>query len=175
MKIKYLLCLLILIPAPRVEAQQECNSNRTQTTPSNDFVDHGDGTVTHKSTGLMWKKCSEGLTGMNCDGGAIKTFTWKYALELADGQIFAGYHDWHIPNIKELASIVELACYFPAINLDVFPNVNLNIYPNDPGPTFWSNSPAAYGEAWMVDFRGGVESSPVEGDGLRVRLVRDAN
>ncbi len=31
------------------------------------FIDHGNGTITDTKSNLMWKKCSEGAVGKNCD------------------------------------------------------------------------------------------------------------
>ena len=65
---------------------------------ANDFVDNGDGTVTDRRTGLMWQK-----------NGTSRNTTWKrartYVKRLNKG--FAGYSDWRLPTIDELASLVE--------------------------------------------------------------------
>jgi hypothetical protein len=136
-------------------------------TPTADFVDHGDGTVTHKKTGLMWMKCPLGQSGPDCATGSADTYTWEQALETADGHSFAGYSDWRLPNVKELRSIVEQRCYGPAINLSVFPAT--------PGSYFWSSSPNASnsGYAWHVYFDYGYDDySYSRGHALLVRLVR---
>ncbi|MBW2412426.1 MAG: DUF1566 domain-containing protein [Deltaproteobacteria bacterium] len=62
----------------------------------NDFVDHGDGTATDRSTGLMW---------MQEDSG--KGMQWADALEYAEELVYAGYDDWRLPNAKELQYIVD--------------------------------------------------------------------
>jgi hypothetical protein len=62
----------------------------------NDFVDHGDGTVTDRATGLMW---------MQKDSG--KAMNWEEALEFAENLVYAGYDDWRLPNAKELQYIVD--------------------------------------------------------------------
>jgi len=65
----------------------------------NDFVDNGDGTVTDRATGLMWQK-----------SGSTRAKSWKkaklYVVELNRHQ-FAGYLDWRLPTIDELASLLE--------------------------------------------------------------------
>lgn len=63
---------------------------------SNDFVDNGDGTVTDRSSGLMWMQSDSGK-GMN----------WQDALAYAEKLDYAGYDDWRLPNAKELQYIVD--------------------------------------------------------------------
>ncbi len=151
-------------------AVQTCKTSIIASTPDSDFIDNQDGTVTHKTTGLMWKKCSEGfeLSGTNClpvTGAAAKK-NWKQALEAANSATFAGHSDWRLPNIIELGSIVEVACHSPAINLAIFPNTISDFY--------WSSSPNAdnYNDAWGVYFsNGGYDFIGKDGK-RRVRLVR---
>lgn len=62
----------------------------------NKYIDNGDGTITDEATGLMWQKADS------------KTpFDWKSALEYASNLNLADHHDWRLPNVKELQSIVE--------------------------------------------------------------------
>ena len=146
---------------------QTCNPNIPLATPDSDFVDHGDGTVTHKKTGLMWSKCLLGQSGSDCSSGSAGSYTWEDALNEADTAAVAGYDDWRLPNYKELASIVEEACYDPAINLTFFPH--------DQGSLVWSASPVAdYSEgAWILHFNAGDDGWGYRGSSnVRVRLVR---
>ncbi|MBN2806426.1 MAG: DUF1566 domain-containing protein [Prolixibacteraceae bacterium] len=62
----------------------------------NNFVDHGDGTISDLATGLMWMKADNG-----------KGVNWEDALDYAENLDFAGYSDWRLPNVKELQSIVD--------------------------------------------------------------------
>ncbi|MBT4549899.1 MAG: DUF1566 domain-containing protein, partial [Gammaproteobacteria bacterium] len=118
-------------------AAQSCNSAIPRSAPDSRYIDHGDRTVTDSETGLMWKQCSEGLSDSGCVSGAIETFNWQEAMARAEsinsGAGFAGYTDWRVPDIKELASLVEIACYSPAINETLFPAT--------PASGFWSASP----------------------------------
>jgi len=101
------------------------------------YINHGDGTVTDKKTTLMWKHCPEGLSGSNCSiEDTANKYTWKEAIEQAEGSAFAGYSDWRLPNIKELRSLAARDRYDPAINSTLFPNT--------PSSGFWSSSPFAY-------------------------------
>ena len=76
------------------------------TTPTRDFVDNGDGTVTHQTTGLKWMRCAIGQTwtGSRCLG-VPTTYTYGAAATLT--YTFAGQSDWRLPYIEELHTIVE--------------------------------------------------------------------
>lgn len=166
-----LLALLVslLIAAPTL-AQPSCPSSISSTTPDSRYQDHGDDTVTDLQTGLMWQKCSLGKNGPKCETGSLTAFTWNQALQQGEDQNssggFAGYSDWRLPNVNELESLVEEACYNPAINVALFPST--------PGLTYWSSSPYANGlsSAWGVDFDGGYSYNDNRGYVRYVRLVR---
>ncbi len=138
----------------------------TPTTPTTDFIDNHDGTVTHKTTGLVWMRCSMGQTwdGTTCTGTA-KTYTYADAVALTT--TFAGNSDWRLPNIAELHTIVEWETYNPAINTALFPNTPTNNY-------YWSSSPVAYGSnvAWDIDFSSGYDVWNFKYSNYYVRLVR---
>jgi len=120
----------------------------TASTPTADFVDNGDGTVTHSKTGLMWKRCSEGQVwnGTACAGAAAR-YSWQGGLQQAEVLNntggFATFTNWRLPNIKELNSIVEVQCTYPAINMTIFPSA---------GGLYWSASPysADATKAWFI-------------------------
>jgi len=66
---------------------------------NNDFVDNGDGTVTDRATGLLWQK-----------SGSSRSVTWRRAelyIDKLNRNQFAGYSDWRLPTIDELASLLE--------------------------------------------------------------------
>lgn len=65
----------------------------------NDFHDNGDGTISDRATGLQWSKTDSGR-GMN----------WAAALawvQARNAEHYLGFHDWRLPNAKELQSIVD--------------------------------------------------------------------
>ena len=163
---KTVVVLLLGLFAVPTSFGQTCNPNIPLKTPSSNFTDHGDGTVTHKTTRLMWKKCVEGLSGLNCDIGSPVTRPWAEALGFSE-ITFAGYSNWRLPNIKELASILEDACYSPMINLSIFPN--------DPGWLVWSSSTYAKNPdyAWRLPFSAGIDSSYSKNSRNYIRLVRN--
>ncbi|MDP3694499.1 MAG: DUF1566 domain-containing protein, partial [Desulfocapsaceae bacterium] len=162
-------CLCFL--APITAQAQICNDNMVASTPDSQLADNGNGTVTDRKTGLIWKKCMEGLTGSNCESGNPATFTWQAALHqprrINSGPGFAGYHDWRLPNVKELRSIVEEKCTAPAINLVRFPNT-----PNGWYIMYWSSSPSTDSSAWLVHFNNGYSDYLDRSSEHQVRLVR---
>lgn len=148
-------------------AAQTCHSYWPKpSTPINRFINNEDGTVTDKATGLIWKQCSEGLSGSACEIGTPLTFTWQEALNAAANSRFAGRNDWRLPTIKELSSIIERQCTMPAINEIVFPAT--------PTMSFWSSTPHAEnpGYAWNVYFPYGISDGNNKGYRFFVRLVR---
>lgn len=169
-----LLSMVLLAPTlllPVNSSAQSCHTDSMpETTPTTQFVIHGDGTVTDTTTALMWKQCPQGLSDIDCSNGNAELTTWDLALQSANNLNnsggFAGYADWRLPNISELSSLAEEQCAEPAINLTVFPNTSSQF--------FWSASPDANNDSatWFVDFNIGGTGS-VARDGLYpVRLVR---
>ena len=71
----------------------------TPTYSMNLFVRHGDGTITDQATGLMWCEADSGF-GMNWSNA----LAWVQARNAAQ---HLGYHDWRLPNVKELQSLVD--------------------------------------------------------------------
>ena len=156
---------------PILAGAQTCQTNRIlATTPTNRFTINNDGTVSDTKTGLTWKKCSEGQSGVDCRTGTATTYTWQGALQQAQSVNnnggFAGYKNWRLPSIKELNSIVEEQCSEPSINLAVFPE--------SPSDWYWSSSPYANDSslAWGVFFSFGGSNYYVKGYSNFVRLVR---
>lgn len=152
-----------------VHALQICNSNIPASTAN--LIDNGDGTVTHPTTGLMWKLCSEGYTysGPSSCLSSASTLQWAAALVLAKNTVFASYSDWRLPNYKELQSLREAQCTNPAINTSIFPagETMLNVYW---ASTTDKSNPA---DALGVDFSSGSSDISVLKNGSAyVRLVR---
>jgi hypothetical protein len=127
---------------------------------SSNFVINNDGTVTDKSTGLMWQQA----TGNNSE-----TMTWKAALVYCDNLSLAGYTDWRLPNVRELVSLADLSRYSPAINTGYFPDTKIDIY----WPSSTYVNPANYNQnAWTVFFGYGYDNFNNKSDSYYVRCVR---
>ncbi len=164
-------------------AAQTCDDTVAQTTPTSAFTDNGDGTVTDNYTGLMWKKCAEGLSGNDCATGAAQTFTWQMALQQVttiNADTSQAYNDWRLPNIKELASIVELQCESPTANLTLFPaapddfDVNAAfVWSSTPSSIYQAAQSAGRTQAWGIRFIKGETAKADKSSAAFVRLVRN--
>lgn len=130
--------------------------------------------VTDAKTGLIWRRCAEGMTASasRCTGNA-GLFNHEAAFMRASSQATATGVAWRLPNVKELSSIVDRSRSNPTIDVVAFPDT----------PTFfsiyWSSSPLAVDAkaAWVVSFfNGNVGYDPSSRARLNgavyVRLVR---
>lgn len=181
--LKKLIAVTVILP---IYALADCNTGIKATTPSSDFTVHNNGTVTHNKTGLMWKVCSEGQQAWSnkyygdCAGDAA-TYRWVDAIELVrklnTSGGHAGYTDWRLPNVKELASILEAQCQQPMINSAIFPRtarvfywsstlVNTSAYFE--GPSYDPAMGIVFGTGVIMEISTLFGQSPV-------RLVRDTN
>lgn len=81
---RLLSCFLILIAfyIPHAQARQSCPAGLSLSTPSSDFENAGFGLVLHKPTGLMWKRCVEGMAwnGSGCSSSPV-TLAWEDAFD----------------------------------------------------------------------------------------------
>lgn len=125
--------------------------------PSPRFINNGDGTVTDKLTGLMWRNASPAAS------------SWSGCYALAAGDQTAGYSDWRLPNVVELDSLLnagssDSTAYLNAQGLDKITNAN-----------YWTSTTnaSATGEAWYIQL--GTGAIDTWGAGSQsVILVRDA-
>ena len=144
------------------------------------YLDNCDGTVTDTKTGLMWKRCSEGLSGMNCEEGKVKRYRWDDAVQRFKDVEYAGHADWRLPSIDELKTLVY--CTNGVKDKDdgrcndgsKEPTINQQAFPNTEAGRYWSSSPNAYysGHAWLVSFSYGHSNFEDRGNHFAVRLVR---
>lgn len=120
-----------MLPAVAVHAQS-CVDQFVPNSSMQDFADHGDGTLTDRRTGLTWSRCSAGQSWQSgsCVDKASE-FDWtaaeSYVREVNErGDLF--YADWRLPNLRELATISEVNCQDPRINLEAFPGTAQGFY-----------------------------------------------
>lgn len=122
----------------------------------NRFVDNRDGTVTDMATGLLWQK-----------SGSPSGMTWLEAkdyMNLMNKKQLAGWADWRIPSLEELASLMESSWK----NLDLFI-----------APVFdrtqkhcWSADTRGLDAAWKANFHMGFHLDFPMTTKNHVRLVR---
>ncbi|CAK8711599.1 hypothetical protein GCAAIG_00895 [Candidatus Electronema halotolerans] len=171
-----------VIVQPEQESMPADSSEEPKVTTIGQYIDHGDGTVTDTKTGLMWKRCSDGLSGDNCEDGKVVSYKWDDAVQRFKNVEYAGYADWRLPTIDELKTLVHCSkgvkdkddgecndeSERPTINQQAFPNT---------WEWYWSGSPDANSTAyaWLVNFGHGYSGLDARGnrsDGNAVRLVR---
>jgi len=151
-------------------AMAVCKSSILTSTPDNRFSINENGTILDHETSLIWMRCSLGQEwdGITCTGTA-RYSAWSAALIYAENHIYANSSNWRLPNIKELATIIDKACFTPAING--------NIFPKTAAFNYWSSSPHVDIRliAWIVNFGSGyISGSPNSPSNVAyIRLVRD--
>jgi hypothetical protein len=148
-----------------------CNAHTAQFTFSAD----GNGEVIDNGTGLVWRRCAEGMNayGNQCAGTAYN-FTFETALAYAAYEAATAGVAWRLPNLSELLSIADAERAMPAIDSLIFPNT--------PAGKFWTSSlfvRESHGgglnpsSAMFVDFSKGGYLYTHRSEANYVRLVRD--
>lgn len=170
MKAGYILFFLLLGSAP-VVAEQICDANEYPLSLLvEQYVDHGDATLTDTRSKMTWMRCSLGQAwnGTTCTGSPA-VYTWTDAhdalVELNKNGGFAGHSDWRIPHIPELARITERQCTNPRTNLELFPET--------PADFYWTETtPADPGYAYALSFGSEGAMFKDRKEAHHVRLVR---
>jgi len=179
-------CTHLVLALPLALAALGCAQPRAgepAADPQAHFRVDGDGTATDLSTGLTWQRCPVGsslddagtpgvLPDDRCRPSGAQTFSWRAAwlavqqLNARGGR--AGFVDWRVPSLAELASIVAKRPGGPAVDARVFPDT--------PRSLFLSETPADpwRGRVWAVDFLSGEERAQPTVTTLHLRLVRSA-
>jgi len=116
------------------------------------WVANGDDTVTDLATGLVWQQQDDGSARNHAQ--AI-----TYCQEL----VLANKSDWRLPDVKELATLVDFRSSSPSIDIAAFPNTN--------SIEFWSvtNSTNGASRAWLVSF---ADGSTRDDNKININLVR---
>ena len=173
MKINLLSILIYFAAAmPATAAHAEpCTANaRPQSTPTERFTLHLNGSVFDKQTGLIWMRCALGQTwDASACAGTATVYAWQdtdWAKDIVNLDGYADHTDWRIPLVPELASIVELGCVDRRINDIVFPKTPL--------VPFWSRTekPKSADYAYTLDFGAGGATAKLKTTPGALRLVR---
>jgi uncharacterized protein DUF1566 len=150
------------------------------------YTDNGDGTITDNNTGLMWEKKSDdgGLHDKDnayywSGNGTQETiWDWLENVNAEGGTGFAGYHDWRVPNVRELLSIVNYQNTPVAVSAAFNGNCaegttvltgSCTVLTSYGSSTTWARST---GMAWAVDFTHGEVLAHDKTSAFRVRAVR---
>jgi hypothetical protein len=114
---------------------------------ANDFVDNGDGTITDRSTGLIWER-----------SGSSRAKTERRAQKYVKGlnkNAFAGYSDWRLPTIEELASLVERE-KINGVHIDpLFDSKQKSCWSSDKADDFLGGT-RSIPQIWIVNFAKGT-------------------
>ena len=98
-----------------------------ETYATNNFTDNNDQTISDSATGLMWEK-NDSQTAMD----------WDDAISQCENSTTANYSDWHLPNAKELQSIVDYTRSPDTTNSAAINSVfNATSFNNEAGDTDW--------------------------------------
>lgn len=165
--------LLVLLGAAPVLAA--CNTDISMSRPDSRYEAVANASPTgsevrDKVTGLIWQRCARGMSwnGSTCAGTATRV-AWAQTLEVtrtSPASVADSSDPWRLPNLAELQSLVELACFGPAINTTWFPATA--------NAVFWSSSQhqTLTTQAWVVNFSEGGTEDYGKSSTARMRLVR---
>ena len=130
------------------------------------YTSHANGTITDMSTGLVWEK----KTAAN----QFDAYLWDEAFEYVAGLNalrFGGYDDWRLPNLRELASLIDYGTFNPAVapELDDCDHGSCTV-----AGSYWSSTSAVSAPflAWRVNFYDGAHLVGGKNFTIRVRAVR---
>ncbi len=173
------------------QAPIQRQSNANQGKRISHYIVYNNGTVKDIKTGLIWKRCAEGLSGADCSQGKAIEYTWQKAMDHAKQVRFAGHSDWRLPTIEELRTLVycsngvsqERARHKSCSGLgwSIYdknpyqrPAINQIAFPQTKSSYYWSASSfVSYPTyAWYVGFYNGNVNAINKSNNLRVRLVR---
>jgi len=110
------------------------------------YTPNKDGTVTDGATGLMW------ITG------PAPAMAWAEAVRYPKTLDLGGYKDWRLPDVKELASLIDYKILNAVDAHRKVPCLDQSVFSKAAADFYWSatrlRKPNGT-EAWYVDFAGG--------------------
>ena len=127
---------------PRQDA--EFVGQRSYTGPTQHPIYTNDYTTKDNVTGLTWKTCSEGLSGVDCSVGSATAYNYTNSRYLCtlfsnsanNGAGYAGKTDWRLPTIEELRMLPDYGrykCFLPKHFIQNEPRpMNLAVIQMDP-------------------------------------------
>ncbi|MEN6476025.1 MAG: DUF1566 domain-containing protein, partial [Syntrophaceae bacterium] len=128
--------------------------------PTPRFVDNGDGTVTDILTGLMWVK----------DATLVDLGDWETVLNDIADLPTGDHHDWRMPNVRELESLLDMSQDSPCLPSG-YPFTHMGT-----GDIYWTSTTYAGdpgNSAWCIDLSDGSILTAAIGSSLYVLPVRN--
>ncbi|NCR74323.1 MAG: DUF1566 domain-containing protein [Microcystis aeruginosa K13-06] len=132
----------------------------------NDFQDNSDGTITDRATGLMWQK-----------NQAPDYARWKNGqpyIEQLNQERFAGYSDWRLPTIEELASLMTRERLNDRLYVSPVFSKKMWFWSSDQGGAGSGRDWAGTGYAWAINFNYGCLFCLEIDNAQDIRAVRTA-
>lgn len=139
----------------------------------NQYLATSDYTTTDLVTGLVWKTCTEGLSGATCSTGTTTNVSFTtapttcIALNSANsGAGFAGLTNWRVPSIQELQTLQDYSVYAPGISAAYFPGspTGINIW----SATEYVLTPTS---GWFISGDYGTRSNTAKSTSYKLRCV----
>jgi hypothetical protein len=124
-------------------------------------------TVIDAVTGLVWQACPLGRSGSGCNIGSDTGVARHSAISSCDALVWDGYSDWRLPDLHELATILDLSQDGATINGEVFNRFT------KPAPGFWTTVSSHDGQsAFSLSFGQAAIGSASRDTLQYVRCVR---
>ncbi len=121
-------------------------------------------------TGLIWKRCSLGLT-WDADRHDCVGEIAKVGLDDALQKAKEAGSEWRVPSGPELQTIVVLTCGSPVVDITVFPDIRKD---EDGEADYWTTSPVGTTNLfYFFDFMSGRVDRHTRDFQLAIRLVRN--
>jgi hypothetical protein len=96
------------------------------------LINNGNGTVTDTSTGLIWQQFDSN-----------ENMSWEDSLTYCNSQSIDGNTGWRLPNIRELASLIDDSLFNPAVNNSFF-----NVHGSNWSSTTNTSDPSSAWDVW---------------------------
>lgn len=150
---------------------------RSFTGPAAHAIYTSDYTTTDNATGLVWKSCSQGLSGPACATGTAQTLTWANAdsdptwgcnsLNSANsGNGYAGIKTWRVPTRMEFETLVDH-------NASAAPWSFAAAFPATVSSMYWTSTayqPSAT-KVWTLNFFTGFFGGNLKTNAYNVRCI----
>ncbi|MEL6548169.1 MAG: DUF1566 domain-containing protein, partial [Myxococcota bacterium] len=122
--------------------------------------------VVDAASSLVWQGCISGVSGGACGTGTRSEFRWSAALAYCEGLSWGGFDDWSLPNVVELASLIDHGRVDPPMEETAFPAT--------PSLQFWTSTTYQIGAqfAWSISFFDGDQGNSGKDNEFPVRCVR---